>query len=236
MTAPRRFGPVQLATYLGLEPWQLGRAVADGLIPGPDRSRGRWSAPLADAALASIAVIRAAAGSIPDLGAVRAADVLSRRLGLDVTADGVEELARRDLIRVTGYYKDHPLYDGRGLEAFTDAGGVAVEATRAGQLRTADQAARYLRIRRSDLNHLTRSGVLKPVKYGHGPWDRRNEASVPLYRTGDLDQLTGRPGIDWAAVRATAPGRRSPLAAIAEGEAILAALAAPPAALRRRPR
>ena len=234
VTAPRRFGPVQLATYLGLEPWQLGRAVADGLIPGPDRSRGRWSAPIADAALAGIGVIRAAAGSIPDLGAVRAAGVLSRRLGLEVTADGVEELARQGLLPVTGYYKQHALYDGRALEAFTGTG-AAAEATRAGRLRTADQAAAYLRIRRSDLNHLTRSGVLKPVKYGHGPWDRRNEASVPLYRTGDLDQLTARPGIDWAAVRATPPGRRSPLAAIAEGEAILAALAAPPAR-RRRPR
>ena len=235
MTAPRRFGPVQLATYLGLEQWQLERAVGDGLIPGPDRSRGRWSAPIADAALANIAVIRAAAGSIPDLGAVRAAGVLSRRLGLEVTADGVEELARQGLLPVTGSYKDHRLYDGRALEAFTGTG-AAADATRAGRLRTADQAAAYLRIRRSDLNHLIRSGVLKPVKYGHGPWDRRNETSVPLYRTGDLDQLTARPDIDWAAVRATAPGRRSPLAVIAEGEAILAALAAPPAALRRRPR
>ena len=155
--------------------------------------------------------------------------MLSRRLGLEVTADGVEELARRDLLPVTGYYKEHALYDGRALEAFTDTG-AAAEATRAGQLRTADQAAAYLRIRRSDLNHLTRSGVLKPVKYGHGPWDRRDETSVPLYRTGDLDQLTARPDIDWAAVRATPPGRRSPLAAIAAAEAILAALAGPPAA------
>ena len=214
MTAPRRFGPVQLATYLGLEQWQLERAIGDGLIPGPDRSRGRWSALIADAALAHIGVIRAAAGSIPDLGAVRAADVLSRRLGLEVTANGVKELARRDLLPVTGYYKQHALYDGRALEAFTDTG-AAAEATRIGQLRTADQAAGYLRIRRSDLNHLTRSGVLKPVKYGHGPWDRRNEASVPLYRTGDLDQLTARPDIDWAAVRAALPGRRSPLADLA---------------------
>ena len=227
MTAPRRFGPVQLATYLGLEQWQLGRAVAEGLIPRPDRSRGRWSAKLADTALARIDGIRAAAGSIPDLGAVRAAGVLSRRLGVEVTADGVEELARQGLLPVTGSCKQHALYDGRALEAFTGAG-AAVEATRAGRLRTADQAAAYLRIRRSDLNHLTRSGVLKPVKYGHGPWDRRNEASVPLYRTGDLDQLTSRPDIDWAAVRATRPGRRSPLAVIAEGEAILAALAGPP--------
>ena len=235
MTAPRRFGPVQLATYLGLEQWQLDRAVGDGLIPGPDRSRGRWSAPIAAAALARIGVIRAAAGSIPDLGAVRAADVLSRRLGLEVTADGVEELARRDLLPVTGYYKQHALYDGRALEAFTDTG-AAAEATRTGHLRTADQAAGYLRIRRSDLNHLTRSGVLTPVKYGHGPWDRRNETSVPLYRTGDLDQLTARPDIDWAAVRATLPGRRSPLADISQAEAVLAALAGPPAAAGRRPR
>ena len=232
MTAPRRFGPVQLATYPGLEQWQLDRAVSHGLIPGPDRSRGRWSAPIADAALARIGVIRAAAGSIPDLGAVRAADVLSGRLGVEVTADGVEELARRDLLPVTGSYKQHALYDGRALEAFTDTG-AASEATRAGRLRTADQAAGYLRIRRSDLNHLTRSGVLTPVKYGHGPWDRRDETSVPLYRTGDLDQLTARPDIDWATVRATLPGRRSPLTAISHAENILAALAA---AARRRPR
>jgi len=161
--------------------------------------------------------------------------VLSRRLGLEVTADGVEELARRDLLSIIGSYKQHALYDGRALEAFTDTG-AAAEATRTGRLRTADQAAGYLRVRRSDLNHLTRSGVLEPVKYGHGPWDRRNETSVPLYRTGDLDQLTARPDIDWAAVRATLPGRRSPLADLAAAEAVLAALAGAAAAAGRRPR
>ena len=83
---------------------------------------------------------------------------------------------------------------------------------------------------------MTRSGVPKPVKHGHGPWDRRNETSVPLYRTGDLDQLTARPDIDWVGVRATLPGRRSPLAAISQAENILAALAGPPAAAGRRPR
>ena len=125
---------------------------------------------------------------------------------------------------------------GARLEAFTETS-AAADATRTGQLRTAGQAAGYLRIRRSDLNHLTRSGVLTPVKYGHGPWDRRNETSVPLYRTGDLDQLTARPDIDWAAVRATRPGRRSPLAAIEpKPKTVLAALAAPPAAAGRRPR
>ena len=57
--------------------------------------------------------------------------MLSRRLGLEVTADGVEELARRGLLPVTGSYKEHALYDGRALEAFTDTG-AAAEATRAG--------------------------------------------------------------------------------------------------------
>ncbi len=231
MTAPRRarpdYGPVQLAAYLGLEQWQFARARTTGLIPGPDRSRGRWSAAAAAAVLVRVAQIRQAAGSVPDLGAVRAAEVLSGRLGLAVTVDGVEELGRRGLIPAAGSYKGWPLYDGRALETFTDAA-AAAEATWAGQLRTAGQSAAYLHIRRSDLNHLTRCGALRPVKWGRGPWDRRDTFSVRLYRTGDLDQLAARDDIDWAAVRATPPGRRSPLAAVAAAETVLAALAALP--------
>jgi hypothetical protein len=233
VTARADYGPLQLAGFLGLARWQVDRVLDAGLIPGPDRPRGRWSARVAEAALERVGEIRAAAGSVPDLGAVRAAEVLSGRLGLVVTPDGVEELARRGLIPVTGSYKGHALYDGRALEAFTDAE-VASGATWAGQLRTAGQAAAYLRVRRSDLNHLIRSQILDPVKHGHGPWDRRDTCSVALYRTGDLDRLAARPGIDWEAVRAARPGRRSPLAGLAEAEAVLAALAAPPP--RHRPR
>jgi hypothetical protein len=221
------YGPVQLAAHLGLERWQLSRAVHGGLVGGPDLAGGRWSAAAAAAVLARAGQIRAAAGSVPDLGAVRAAAVLSERLGVPVTADGIEELARRGLLPVTGYYKGYPVYDGRVLEAFTDAA-AAGEATRTGQLRTAGQSAAYLRIRRSDLRHLTRCGLLTPAKWGQGPWDRRDTCSVPLYRTGDLDQLAARPGIDWAAVRATPPGRRSPLKRLADAETVLAVLAALP--------
>jgi hypothetical protein len=203
---------VQLAAHLGLEQWQLSRARQAGLIGGPDRPGGRWSAAAAAAALVQAGQIRDAAGSVPDLGAVRAAGVLSARLGVAVSADGVEELARLGLLPVAGCYKGWSLYDGRGLEAFTDAA-AAAEATWAGQLRTTAQSAAYLRIRRSDLAHLTRSGMLIPAKWGRGPWDRRGAASVPLYRTGDLDQLAARTDIDWAAVRATPPRGRSRLAA-----------------------
>jgi hypothetical protein len=205
------YGPVQLAGLLGLGRWQLDRALAGNLIPGPDAPRGKWSRAVAQDAAARVKDIRAAAGTIPDLGAVRAAEVLTGRLGTPVSSDGVAELGRRGLIPVTGYYNGFALYDGRTLETFTDAG-AAAEATRAGQLCTADQAAAYLRIRRTDLGHLTRAGLLVPAGWGHGPFDRRTTCSVPLYRTADLDGLTAASGIGWDAVRATPKGHRSPLA------------------------
>lgn len=196
---------------------------------GQSTARGRvdngWSVHLAEAAVVQADVIRAAAGSVPDLGAVRAAGVLSGRLGTTVTGDGVEELARGGLIPVTGSYKNYPLYDGRALGSFTDTAAVT-EACRSGRLRTVAQATAYLRIRRSDLNRLIRARILKPAKHVRGPWDRRGTFSVSLYRTGDLDAFLARADIDWQKVRSTPPGRRSPLAELAEAETVLAALAA----------
>jgi hypothetical protein len=117
----RVYGPVQLAGFLGLERWQLDRALADGLIRGPDIRNGKWSSAVAREAAARLKDIRAAVGGIPDLGAMRAADVLTRRLGIPVTGDGVTELARRGLLPVAAYYKGLAVYDRRALEAFTDA-------------------------------------------------------------------------------------------------------------------
>jgi hypothetical protein len=62
------YGPVQLATFLGLEPWQFSRARQAELIPGPDRPRGRWSEQIAQDARDRIGVIVLAVGAIPDLG------------------------------------------------------------------------------------------------------------------------------------------------------------------------
>ncbi len=211
MSRRKDYGPVQLATFLGLEPWQFSRAREAGLIPGPDRPRNRWSAEVAQAARARIGEIVLAVGAIPDLGATRAAEILSARLAVIVTADGVAELARRGLLAQAGWYKDWPLYDGRAIEAFADPK-TAEQASRAGKLRIADDAAACLGIRRCDFDHLTRAGLLTPAGWGHGPWDRRNRYSVPLYRTADLDGLAARTDIDWQAVRSTPPGRPSPLA------------------------
>jgi hypothetical protein len=210
----KEYGPVQLAGFLGLGRWQLDRALTDSLIPGPDTRSGKWSSVVAQEAAARLKDIRAVVGGIPDLGAVRAAEVLAERLGIPVTSDGVAELARGGLIPVAGDYKGFPLYDGRALETFADAS-AAAEATRAGRLRTAIQAAGYLRTRRADLGHLIRAGLLTPAGWGHGPSGRRDTRSVPLYRTADLDDLEDivtASGIDWDAVRATPKGRRSLLA------------------------
>src|SRR6516225_3570554 len=167
---PREYGPVQLAEFLGLGRWQLDRALTDGLIPGPDTRNGKWSSAVAQHAAARLTDIRAAVGTIPDLGAIRAADILTQRLGTPVTSDGVTELAHRGLIPVAGHYKGFAVYDGRALEAFTDAS-AATEATRAGRLRIAGDAAEYLQIRRADLEHLIRAGLLTPAGWARGPFD-----------------------------------------------------------------
>lgn len=207
----RDYGPVQLCEYLGIARWQLERALDDGLIPQPDRNRSRWSAAIAEAALARIDDITAAAGTIPDCGAVRAAAELGKRLGIAVTDNGVAELGRQGLLPIVGDYKGWTLYDGRAIEAFTDIAAVS-DACWSGHLRTADQSTAYLRIRRSDFDHLVRAGLLKSTDWGQGPYDRKDTFSVPLYRTGDLDDLARRDDIDWDTVRSTRKGHRSPLA------------------------
>lgn len=209
---PADYGPIQILDRLRLSTWQVDRAMEDGLLARPDRPRGRWSAAVVDAALERREEIVARAGSVPDLGAGRASDLLADRFGLDVPASVLLELDRRGLVPCVGDYKGHPLYCGRALEAFTDR--VALEdALRAGNLHTAEQAATYLSVRRSDLDHLTRSGWLEAVTRVHSGWQRRREApAVPLYRTGDLDVLLAHPAIDWDDVRATPRGRPSPLA------------------------
>jgi hypothetical protein len=99
VTTRKDYGPVQLATFLGLEPWQFSRACAAALIPALDRPRSRWSGEAACAALTRIGDIVLAVGAIPDLGAVRAAEILSARLRVIVTSDGVAELSRCGLLR-----------------------------------------------------------------------------------------------------------------------------------------
>jgi hypothetical protein len=206
----RDYGPLQAAQRLQLEPFQIERAVAAGLIPKPNPRTGRWPAAVIDGVAGRVEQIAAAVGTVPHLGAVRAAEVLTARLGVEVSADAVMELHRVGLLDQAGQFRGHPLCDGRQVEAFTDTTALA-KAGRDGQLLTRAEAADRLRVRRVDIEHLISAGLLTVAGWGTSEWSN----AVPLLRAGDLDTLAVDPRIDWPAVRATRPGRPSPLRALA---------------------
>ncbi|MGR6924229.1 hypothetical protein ACU635_59050 [[Actinomadura] parvosata] len=197
ISAPRRrklthYGPIQLCTALGLFQWQFERGLRAGLIP--EREAAGWPAAVVDELRGRADEIRQATGAVPDMGAHRAAALLADRFpDLQVTPDAVAELARRTLIPEVGDYKGHPLYCGRTLETFADREALE-RAIRDGELRTADEVAAYLRVRRSDVDHLVNAGWLEAAGWGMGPFQRRSaRPRVPLYRTADLDVLAAHP-------------------------------------------
>ncbi|MGW8768357.1 hypothetical protein ACWGN5_38430 [Streptomyces sp. NPDC055815] len=213
--APADYGPQQFPDHLGFELWRFERALERGLIPPPDVAGRRWSAALVDAAAARAEEIRTATGTLPDMGATRAAELLADRLGVPADADTVAELARAGLIPRTGSYKGHTLYDGLALEQFTDRAALE-RAHRDGRLLDRYTAARHLGVRDVDFGHLTRSGRLRPAARVRSRYQPRSSApAVALFRRGDLDALLADPTIDWNAVRATRKGRPSPLARLA---------------------
>ncbi|GAA0719454.1 hypothetical protein Drose_05775 [Dactylosporangium roseum] len=201
------YGPVQLRDLLGLAEWQverLGKA-----IPAPDVPGGRWSQAVAKRLHRRRKALAARAGSIPDMGVHRAAEILSERLGLPVSADAVRELCRTGVIPAAGTYKTHRLYDGRAIEAFADVA-VLNQAEIDGYLMPTVDAMTLLGCRERDWRHLIAKGWLRPRLYVNGQWGSR----VALFRAKDLRDLRACPDIDWDAVRAVPAGRRSLLAAL----------------------
>lgn len=209
-----RYGPQQLRDALGLTEWQHQRATATGAVPGPDLPNGKWSGDLTRKLYHRRVAIRRHAGSIPDLGAERAAEILAQRLGVEVWPHALPELARRGLILVAGDYKGHPLYCGRTLETWSDVGEVE-QANTDGELLTTDRVVDRLGVRATDVQHLRARRWLVPADWARGPFtSRRSRADVPLFRAGDVTALLLSEAIDWPAVRAVGKGQRSPLAAL----------------------
>lgn len=215
----RRYGPQQFRDVLGLTEWQYHRALAAGVISGPDLPGGKWSSAAVQGLHWKRAAIRFSAGSVPDVGAERAAGYLSDRLGIEVAPHALPELARNGLILIVDDYKGHPLYCGRTIETFTDREAIE-RANVAGELVTADTAADRLGIRPSDLKHLVQLGWLAPVDWARGPFTTKSRRpDVPLYRAGDLTALLGDSAIDWEAARSVNRGQRSPLAKLPDRRA-----------------
>ncbi|MFB8407557.1 hypothetical protein [Streptomyces sp. NPDC055912] len=206
------YGPQQFPDRLGFSLWRFERALAKGLIPPADVGGRRWSVAVVEEVEGRAEEIRTATGSLPDMGAVRAAALLEERFGLPVASEVMVELDRRGLVECVGDYKGHALYDGQALEHFTDR--AALERARHdGRLLDRTGAAQCLAVRACDFDHLTKAKWIRPTMWVHSGWQRRSEAPcVALYRLGDLDVLLAHPGIDWEEIRATPKGRPSPLA------------------------
>ncbi|KAK1176684.1 hypothetical protein B7755_052060, partial [Streptomyces sp. NBS 14/10] len=209
---PKDYGPIQFPDRLGFELWRFERALKKGLIPPADVGGCRWSAAVVDAVAERVEEIRTATGSLPDMGAGRAADVLSERFGVPVASEILVELDRVGLIECIGEYKGHALYDGQALEHFNDRAALE-KAQRSGRLLNRTDAASHLGIRVSDIEHLINAKWLEPITWVRSGWQRRREApTVPLFRVGDLELLAVHPAIDWDQVKRTPKGRPSPLA------------------------
>ncbi|HEX2312858.1 MAG TPA: hypothetical protein VHJ17_03945 [Thermomonospora sp.] len=128
------YGSLQLAARLGLARWQLRVAGERGLIPPPDLDGGRWSAALAEQTAGRAAEIRAALGDDPPVGAVKAAERLSVRVGLDVERADVEALVVSGALAMADHYNGRALYDPRDLDALDAERVTAVVAARKGPL------------------------------------------------------------------------------------------------------
>lgn len=213
-TSTGDYGPLQFPERLGIPVWAFKRAVRAGLIPPADPATGRWPASAFDTALAQLEQIRIAVGSQPDVGASRAVEVLSVRFGIAIDPDVLIELDRMGLITKVGDYQGYPIYDGRALELFSDRDALNQAITN-GRLLNRAEVVDYLRVRRSDVEHLVRAGWLEPITWVRSGWQRRSEyPRVSLFRVADLEVLLAHPAIDWNEVRATPAGKPSPLATL----------------------
>jgi hypothetical protein len=85
------------------------------------------------------------------------------------------------------------------------------DRVRRAQLLGPDQAAEHLEVRRVDFEHCVAAGWITPAGCTDSRISRRRTVSVPLYRTGDVEDLREIPGVDWEAVRSRRPGEPSVL-------------------------
>lgn len=219
--------PAALAERLGLAEWQIHRAQLDGLIPGRDRSKG-WSADLADKIAVTVEGRRdellAEIGAVPDMGAYDCAQWLARALGLadaEVWSDTVRELHHLGYIAAADWCGDYRVYDGRSIEAFAaraDVREVLAAAAVSGRTLMASQVAGRLGVRKVDVDHLIRAGMLRPINSKlTGYTSKSRDPGMLLFRGGDVDGMALADtvaGVAWEAVRGLKPGQRSPWAAL----------------------
>lgn len=88
-----------------------------GLLPAPDGSTGRWSAPAVSEIQQRWPQIATALQAAQELGAVRCAELLSRITGLTVSRATVEALADRGVLHPSRTYQRRPVYRVADIQA-----------------------------------------------------------------------------------------------------------------------
>ncbi|WP_017623998.1 hypothetical protein [Nocardiopsis chromatogenes] len=162
-------GPVQLGRFIGLERWQMERAVDRGLVPAPDTEDGKWSRRAAAALRERAADLRAAVGDHPGHGSVRAAGVLAERTGLDVRRDDVLDLRERGLLTPAGAFRGHPMFARGDLDALPRGAVARVVAEREAWLAaslTPEEAAREAGWSVGRFEVTAERAGLEPGRYG----------------------------------------------------------------------
>ncbi|MFE1558885.1 hypothetical protein ACFW6V_28375 [Streptomyces sp. NPDC058734] len=193
-------------------------AAGTGLIPAADAGPGRWSRAVVEAADAE-AVHAALRGPV---GAGWAADRLTEALGVPlprcrprVTASAVGYLVKAGLLVYLGGEVEFPDVHPDQVAALGRRRDLPALLDRYVQLGP-DQAARRLGVRRTDFDAAVRLGYVRPVGMVEVDYKKQGGVTaVPLFDAEEVALLPRtRPEVDWRAVRRTAPGRRSLLAAL----------------------
>ncbi|MFK0142452.1 hypothetical protein [Streptomyces murinus] len=194
-------------------------AAASGLVPPADAGPGRWSRPVVQAVDAE--AVRAALRG-PD-AAYRAAQRLNEAMGEPwpvgrprVTASAIGHLVRAGHLAYLGGDADTPDVHPDQVVALARRRDLPALLDRHVPLGP-DQGAVRLGVRRTDFDQVVRLGWVAPVGRVAIDYKRRRGGvtTVPLYSAEQIALLpVTHPEVDWPALRAIAPGRRSPLAAL----------------------
>ncbi|MGZ9935884.1 hypothetical protein ACXNSR_39095 (plasmid) [Streptomyces sp. NC-S4] len=192
-------------------------ATGTGLVPAADAGAGRWSRAVVEAA--DPEAVRAALRAIE---AGVAADRLTEALGVPlpilrprVTASAVGHLVRAGLLVYLGGDPQFPVVHPDQVAALARRRDLPAVLDRHVPLGP-DQAAVRLGVRRCDFDQVVRLGWLAPAGTVEVDYKRQGGVTtVPLYDAQAVALLeVVHPSVDWRAVRTTAAGRRSPLAAL----------------------
>jgi DNA polymerase III epsilon subunit-like protein len=274
-------GKNDLIQDVGLAWWQFERAEAAGMLPARGHSKG-WRRTQIEDVRALVPAIVEKFGAEHPIGAVRCADRLGQRLGLEVHAADIDALAEAGLLTVVEVYErkgSHNLYSPAAIDALpaeqvtpvvdarrgwtasslsfdeacallgwhrdeldqvardrqlergqfrrfarADIDALAADTVLGEQIAadrvvTADQAAQHMDVARRHFDIAVEHGWIGAKRYHDKQVGRKKWVSVPLYRIGDVDALLERPGVNWAQVRETPKGERSPLLDIVGGRA-----------------